>query len=105
MAKRIAYERQLELAANDYNTVTNTGKKTDVAVWMQSYIDRYKKKDKRNIQGALNRFKKFLIEDRKQGLTFARLNEVIIADFQDYLRQHSTGEGAGSYFSCFKKMV
>ena len=104
MARRIAAERQLELAANDYNTVTNTGKRTDVVLWMQSYIDRYTKKDKR-MQGALNRFKKFLIEDRKQGLTFARLTELVVEDFQGYLRQHSIGEGASSYFSRFKKMV
>lgn len=104
-AKRIETKRAQELAASDYAMVTDTGKKTIVAVWMQSYIDGYKKKDKRNMQGALNRFTNFLVEDKKEGLTFGRLNELLISDFQDYLRVHSTGEGASSYFNRFKKMV
>lgn len=104
-AKRIETKRAQELSASDYSMVTDTGKKTIVTQWMQSYVDSYKKKDKRNMQGALNRFIKFLIEDKKQGLTFGRLNELIVSDFQDFLRQHSTGEGASSYFNRFKKMV
>jgi site-specific recombinase XerD len=104
-AKRIETKRAQELSACDYGMVTDTGKKTIVAAWMQRYIDGYKKKDKRNMQGALNRFISFLAEDGKQGLTFGRLNELIISDFQDYLRAHSTGEGASSYFNRFKKMV
>jgi site-specific recombinase XerD len=57
------------------------------------------------MQGVLNRFKNFLIEDKKQGLTFGRLTELVISDFQDYLNQRSKGEGAASYFMRFKKMV
>lgn len=105
LAQRIAIKRAQELAASDYAMITDTGKKTDIVLWMQAYIDKYNKKDKRNMQGALNRFRDFLIEDKKQGLTFGRLTELIISDFQDYLRQHSTGEGASSYFNRFKKMV
>jgi integrase/recombinase XerD len=105
LANKIAVKRAQELSANDYTMITDTGKKTDIVEWMQSFIDTYKKKDKRNMQGALNRFKDFLIEDKKQGLTFGRLTELVISDFQDYLRQHSTGEGASSYFNRFKKMV
>ena len=33
-----------------------SGKKTLVTVWMQAYVDDIHKKDKRNMQGALNRF-------------------------------------------------
>ena len=72
---------------------------------MQAYVDNYKKKDKRNLQGALNRFKHFLEEEKKEGLTFGRLGELLISEFQDYLRQYSRGEGASSYFNRFKKMV
>jgi integrase/recombinase XerD len=105
LANRIAVKRAQELAANDYTMITDAGKKTIVTEWMQSFVDNYKKKDKRNMQGALNRFKDFLSEDKKQGLTFGRLSELIISDFQDYLRQRSIGEGASSYFNRFKKMV
>ena len=64
-AKRIETKRAQELSASDYGMVTDTGKKTIVTTWMQSYIDSYKKKDKRNMQGALNRFTHFLTQDGK----------------------------------------
>jgi integrase/recombinase XerD len=105
LANRIAVKRAQELAASDYSMITDAGKKTSIVEWMQSFVDAYKKQDKRNMQGALNRFKDFLIEDKKQGLTFGKLSELIISDFQDYLRQRSIGEGASSYFNRFKKMV
>lgn len=104
-AKRIELKRAQELSASDYAMVTDTGKKAVVTTWMQNYVDKYTKKDKRNMQGALNRFKDFLALQKQSGLLFGRLNELIISEFQDYLRQHSTGEGASSYFNRFKKMV
>ncbi|GAC1709045.1 MAG: site-specific integrase [Flavisolibacter sp.] len=57
------------------------------------------------MQGALNRFQSFLLQEKKKDLSFARLDQVTISDFQDYLRLHSQGEGASSYFSRFKKMI
>lgn len=105
LAKKIANKRSQELGANDYNLVTDIGKHTIVAEWMQAYIDRYKKKDKRNLQGALNRFIEFLAEEKKSGLTFGQISETIISEYQDYLKQHHKGEGASSYFNRFKKMM
>lgn len=105
LAEKIMIKRAQDLSANDYSIITDTGKKTIVTEWMQSFIDTYKKKDKRNLQGALNRFKDFLIQEKKQGLTFGSLTELVISDYQDYLIEHSQGEGASSYFSRFKKMV
>jgi integrase len=105
LAERIAQKKSLELAASDYDMTTDIGKKTIVTEWMQSYVDRYTKKDVRNMQGALNRFKAFLKDDGKAGLTFGRLTKVIVYDFQDYLLARSQGEGARSYFTRFKKMV
>lgn len=105
LAEKICVKRAQELSAADYDIVTDVGKKTIVSQWMQSFIDAYKKKDKRNLQGALNRFTDFLALDKKEGLTFGRLGETLITDFQEYLRERSTGEGAASYFNRFKKMV
>jgi site-specific recombinase XerD len=105
LAKKIAINRAQQLSANDYNMVTDIGKKTIVAEWMQNFIDKYQKKDKRNLQGALNRFTDFLKIDGKTGVTFGSINEVLIERYQDYLRQHSKGEGASSYFTRFKKMM
>jgi integrase len=72
---------------------------------MQSYVNGYEKKDKRNMQGALNRFSDYLMEIKKQGLTFGNLNALIIEGFIDYLESKSTGEGASSYYNRFKKMI
>lgn len=104
-AKEIAVTRSAELEANNYSMVTDAGKKTIITAWMQSYVNGYTKKDKRNMQGALNRFIAFLKEDNKTGLTFGNLTSLIIEDFIEYLEANSTGEGAMSYFNRFKKMV
>ncbi len=104
-ADEIAISRAAELEANNYSMVTDAGKKTIITVWMQNYVDAYTKKDKRNMQGALNRFAAFLKEDKKADLTFGNLNALIIEDFIEYLEAHSTGEGAGSYYNRFKKMI
>ncbi|HUQ66396.1 MAG TPA: phage integrase SAM-like domain-containing protein, partial [Flavitalea sp.] len=105
LAQKIANKQAHELAAGEYNIVTEAGKKTLVTEWMQSYIDKYKKKDVRNMQGVLNRFKSFLSENKIHALSFGRIDDVIISDFQDYLREKSKGEGASSYFARFKKMM
>lgn len=104
-AEQIAVARAAELSAKDYNMVTDAGKKTIISVWMQSYVDTYTKKDKRNMQGAVTRFSNFLQEQKKNGLTFGNINELIIEDFIEYLENKSSGEGASSYYNRFKKMI
>lgn len=104
-AEAIKVARAAELEANNYNLITDAGKKTIITVWMQSYIDSYTKKDKRNMQGALSRFEGFLGEIKRVGLTFGNLNALTIEDFIDYLENKSTGEGASSYYNRFKKML
>ena len=105
LAKEIAIKKASDLASGEYNITSKSGRKTKVIDWMQGYVDKYKMKDKRNMQGALNRFNDFLAEDGIRDLTFGNLSEEIITDFQDYLRLHCVGEGASSYFSRFKKMM
>lgn len=104
-ADAIRVARAAELEANNYSLVSDAGKKTLITVWMQAYVDNYSKLDKRNMQGALNRFKAYLIEVKKAGLTFNNLNPLLIEDFIDFLESKSIGEGASSYFNRFKKMV
>jgi len=104
-AEEIAIARASELQAQDYSMVSEAGKKTIVVDWMQNYVNGYKKKDVRNMQGVLNRFKTFLNEENKTGLTFGNLVPLLIEDFIDYLDSISTGEGAKSFYSRFKKMV
>jgi integrase len=106
-AEAIVVTRAAELEANNYSMVSDAGKNTLVVEWMQSFVNGYTKKDKRNMQGALIRFDDFLKSEKikKVGLTFRELTALIIEDFIDYLESNSTGEGAASYYNRFKKMV
>ena len=104
-ATEIVVARAAELEASNYSLISDSGKKTIITDWMQSYVNDYKKKDKRNMQGALNRFQDFLVSERKSGLTFGHLNALLIEDFIEYLESKSTGEGASSYYNRFKKMI
>jgi len=47
---------------------------------MQSFVDSYKNKDKRNMQDVLNRFSAFLVDNKKTGLTFRNLTAPYIED-------------------------
>jgi integrase len=104
-AEEIAVSRAAELQATDYSMITDAGRKTIVVDWMQNYVDNYKKKDKRNMAGALKKFILFLKQERKTGLTFGSLTPLLIEDFIEYLESVSKGEGASSYYNRFKKMV
>lgn len=104
-AEDIVISRAAQLQAKDYNMDDEAAKKTVVAVWMQSHVDSYTKKDKRTMQGALTRFTTFLGLEKKPKLTFGELDALLIEDFIEYLEAHSTGEGARSYYNRFKKMV
>ena len=104
-AEEIAVTRAAQLQAKEYSMNDEAAKKTVVTLWMQNYIDTYTKKDKKNMKGVLNRFISFLAIEKKTGLTFGNINDLLIEDFIDYLQANSTGEGAKSYYARFKKML
>ncbi len=103
LAETIRSDRAHELASSDYDVQTESGKKTKAVEWMQKFIDGYKLKDKRNLQGALNRFKDFIGKDKD--LTFKNINVQMIEGYREYLKSTSKGEGASSYYARFKKMM
>lgn len=104
-AEAICLARTVELEGNNYNMDNEAAKRTVVTDWMQMYIDKYRLKDKRNMQGARNRFENFLKEEGKGGLCFGNLTALIIEDFIHSLERSSSGEGASSYYNRFKKMI
>ncbi|MFT3908067.1 MAG: tyrosine-type recombinase/integrase [Ferruginibacter sp.] len=104
-AEAIKLNRAVELEGRNYDIKSDAGKKTEVVVWMQNYIDDYTKRDKRNMEGALKRFIKFLSETKNTGLTFGTLHPILIERFIDFLQERSVGEGARSYYARFKKMI
>lgn len=104
-AESIKVARAAELDAMNYNIPSDIGKKTVITVWMDAFIDKYDKKDKRIIRNVKDRFKDFLKDQKKPNLTFGGLTEFIIEDFIGYLEKHCSGEGAKSYYARFKKMI
>lgn len=102
MAKSIALKTSEELEARNYNVVSLGNSETYVCQWMQTYIDKYLKKDKRNLQGALNKFKGFL---KGKDILFKAFDVVLVEGYMNYLESVCTGEGAPSYFRRFSKMV
>ncbi len=105
LANQIAVNRAKEILERGYDLKKSNGRWVNVVGWMQGYIKIYRKKDKRNLQGSLNRFVQFISEENHNDIFFGEINEQLIIDFQDYLRQNSRGEGASSYFNRFKKML
>lgn len=105
LANQIRIDRELELEANNYNIENPLKKKTPVITWMDSFVQSYDKSDKRNIQGAVNKFKLFLHKKNYPNLFFNNLSISLIESFIDFLVLTCKGEGANSYFSRFKKII
>ena len=105
LAEKVAAARKVELESSTYCIATDAGKKVLVVPWMKAYSETYTKKDKRNITGAIAKFEAFLLQEGHKNLTFYQLDDILMEDFQEYLIERQTGEGASSYFSRFKKMV
>lgn len=105
LAKKIAVQRAAELQASDYNMTAEHKGKADFIIYWENYIARYTKKDKRNMEGACNAFKKFMAAEGIKSLTMKGLTETQVEGYADYLEANHKGEGACSYFARFKKMM
>ncbi len=104
-AEKIRLQYAAKLDANEYDVPYESGRKTIVIDWFQSFIDKYTKTDKRNLLGALNKFKSFLEQRNKLHLTFSELNVPTIEAFMEYLENTGSGEGPISYYNRFKKVI
>jgi len=102
-AEKIAVSYGAELEANNYNVVANKDTSVSVVAWMQAYVNGYTKKDKRNMEGALKRFKEFL--QHRSNVAFANLDALLIEGYMNHLEDTCTGEGPSSYYNRFKKMI
>lgn len=105
LAKKIAVQRAAELQASDYNMTADHKGKVDFIAYWEGYIKRYTKKDKRNMEGACNAFRKYMDGDGIKSLTMKTLGEVHVKAYAEYLEANHKGEGACSYFARFKKMM
>lgn len=110
LAQKIRFEQEQKKLENDNGYRLKNKDDINFLDYYQSYIDSYTKKDKRNVQLALRRFKDFLKdtpEYRKfaQRITPRQINRDMILDFTEYLQSRSVGEGAHTLFARFKKVV
>ncbi|HEY9117393.1 MAG TPA: site-specific integrase [Roseivirga sp.] len=105
LAKKIQTKRAQELESNNYDVIPAHKSKVDFITYFEHYIEGYTKRDKRNMQGACNKFKDFMKSRGINAITLQQLNENIIHQYAEYLKDNCNGEGASSYFARFKKML
>ena len=108
LAKEIRAEREQELKKDRTGKRIFTAKGINFLDAFQAYIDTYTKKDVRNMQIALNRFKDFLSEKPPIYASHIRpeqLSKDMMAAFVEYLQTRSVGEGAKSIYQRFKKFI
>lgn len=105
LAGQIRDKRSIQLQSSEEGIIPNDNKKVELRAYFESYITNYTKKDKRNVEGAYNKFLAFIKEEQVSVITLRQLNESILEDFADYLKQKCSGEGAHSYFARFKKVL
>lgn len=105
LAENIAIKRAQELISQGYDVVAAFKSNVDFIQYFENYIEKYTKRDKRNMEGACNKFKDFMKKEGIRSLTMKQLTEDIIHRYAEYLREISKGEGASSYFKRFKKMI
>ncbi len=105
LAENIALKRGQELVSHGYDVVAAFKNDVDFIKYFENYISRYTKKDKRNMEGACNKFKDFMKIESIKTLTMKQLTENIIYNYAEHLKSTCEGEGACSYFARFKKML
>jgi len=105
LAENIRNKRAQELVSLGYDVLASFKSNADFIEYFDAYIKKYTKKDKRNMEGAYNRFKDFMEQEKIKSLTMKQLSENIVHKYAEYLSENSKGEGASSYFKRFKKMI
>ena len=105
LAKRITVMRAQELESNNYQVITAAKDKVDFLAYLDNYTATYEKSDLRNMQGAVNKFKKDLDTKGISSIKAMQVDENLIIGYKEYLEKGSKGEGAASYFARFKKIL
>ncbi|MBK7041525.1 MAG: site-specific integrase [Bacteroidetes bacterium] len=105
LANQIRDKRSIQLQSNDEGVIANHQSKIELQAYFENYIQRYTKKDKRNVEGVYNKFLEFAKIEGYKITTLKNLDERTIEAFADYLQHVCTGEGASSYFARFKKVL
>jgi integrase/recombinase XerD len=105
LAKKILSKRQYVLEGNDYDITPAFKQNVDFVAFFKSFLDGYKKKDKRVIEACFSCFKVYLKEAEIKSLTAKELNESIVNEFKNYLSERLNGESPANYFKKFKLVI
>jgi integrase/recombinase XerD len=105
LAKRITVKRAQELESSNYQVITSSKDNVEFLAYLDNYTATYEKSDLRNMQGAVNKFKKYLSGRGIRTIAAKHVDENLIIGYRDYLVKGSKGEGAASYFARFKKIL
>ena len=105
MAENIAIKRAQKLVSSGYDVVASFKNDVDFVKYFETYNTKYTKKDKRNMEGACNKFKDYMEKAGIRSLSMKQLSESIIFGYAEHLKSTCEGEGACSYFARFKKFL
>ncbi len=108
LAQSIRAAKALELESEGTNFIPKHKKKVTVSKYIETYLNNYKLKDIRSIRNALNKFQKFLTEEKqKPNIAMSGLNQLCIEGFKQYLLYGAglNGETPYSYWKRFKKVL
>lgn len=106
LAKQIRLKRSMQLESEEYGVIPSSRKNIDFLAYFQGYLEEYKKKDSRLLIACFNKFKLFLVKEKKlDKLNTKQLNEGIVQKFKEYLEKEMKGETPANYFKKFKKVL
>lgn len=104
-AEQIRTARAAELEAGNYGMVSDKGKRTLVISWLEEYLKKYTKEDKRVMKAVIAEFTKYLQDEGKSKITFAALTSTLLENFVCQLNAAHKGEGASTYYRRLKKAI
>lgn len=108
LAKQIRFEREKEFKENKFGYEFKKDHNYDLLTLYKDYLDKYAKKDVRVLRLSYNRFMDFLnshYPKYSKSMQIECLTKEMVAEFVDYLKTRSKGEGAHTLYARFKKFV
>lgn len=102
---RVLKENEILNGKHGYTLGVKPG---DFHQYYREYVERYDKKDLRNVKLAYSRFCDFLAKDYPQYAQKLQAGDVtrdMMLRFADYLQSRAKGSGANTIFARFKKVV
>ena len=102
LAQLARNQREIEMISQSTGTVPAHLKRQSFKSFAKEYLRKYRKRDKRVIQGAVNYF----YEAVGDNLKVTEINPNVMSKYRDYLNSSGlTGETPHSYWNRFKKVL